>query len=58
MKDYLEQLAKQAIGPDDDYFDPQDSSGGNYNDAYNYGVDDGYVMLARHLLKTFASDIK
>jgi hypothetical protein len=35
---------------DDDYFDPQDMSGGNFDDCYSMGIDEGYTQLAREVL--------
>lgn len=35
---------------DDDYFDPQDMSGGNFDDCYNMGIEEGNIQLAREIL--------
>lgn len=33
-----------------DDFNPMDLSGGNYDDCYQGGIDDGYIELARLIL--------
>lgn len=35
---------------EDDYFDAQDMSGGNFDDCYNMGIDEGNTQLAREIL--------
>ncbi len=35
---------------DDEYFDPQDVSGGNFDDCYQSGIDEGNTQLAREVL--------
>jgi hypothetical protein len=35
---------------DDDYLNPQDISGGNFDDCYNMGIDEGQTQLAREIL--------
>lgn len=51
--DYIKEVANQKTGQDDDEYNAMDHSGGNFDDAYGNGVDDGYIMLARHLVKKF-----
>lgn len=42
--------AEPAIEPGSDVYQ---MSGGNYDDAYEGGIDDGYIMLAKQLLSEF-----
>ena len=51
----LEELAKKKTWYDREDYDPQDLSGGNFDDAYSRGCDDGEVALARELLNRFFS---
>ena len=51
----LEELAKKKTLYDREDYDPQDFSGGNFDDAYSRGCDDGEVALARELLNRFFS---
>lgn len=46
----LKKLAERKIPGDDpeDYFNPGD--GGNFDDTYNNGVEDGETCLAREIL--------
>ena len=54
MKKYLEELATQSTLQDDiDNFNPYESCGGNCDDCYYLGVEDGEIHLARHLLEKF-----
>lgn len=54
MKAYLETLAARETWTDDlEEFNPYDMSGGNYDDAYYGGENDGETLLARHLLEKF-----
>jgi hypothetical protein len=55
MKEMLEQLAKRQCWCDDEDFCVDDYAGGNINDAYENGLDDGETLLARALLKKFAA---
>lgn len=51
IKELLEKLAKRdcwSDSPED--FNPMDFSGGNFDDAYFGGVEDGKAELARALL--------
>jgi hypothetical protein len=51
----LEKLEKLTVGrdarSDDPRFNAMDWSGGNFEDAYQMGVDDGQILLARDLKK-------
>ena len=49
----LKGLAKQDMRSDNDDFNPMDASGGNYDDAYSMGLEDGVVLLARRLIEEF-----
>lgn len=40
---------------DDMEFNAYDCSGGNYDDAYAYGVEDGKILFARKLLKCLST---
>jgi hypothetical protein len=54
MKEKLEKLAARRCWDEEDCeFNPMDQSGGNYDDAYNGGFDDGATDLARELLYEF-----
>ena len=54
MKKYLEELAAKSTLQDDiDNFNPYDSCGGNFDDCYYTGAEDGETLLARHLLEKF-----
>lgn len=46
----LKTLAAGETWFEDDEFDPMDFSGGNFNDAYDGGLEDGRVDLAREIL--------
>lgn len=49
--DQLIKLAQQTAKYDDDDFNAYDYSGGNIDDAYGIGQDDGKISLARQILK-------
>jgi len=53
LKKELEKIARRECWSDDEDFNPFEYSGGNYDDAYYGGVNDGIVSLARRLLKEF-----
>lgn len=53
MKALLEKLASRECWSDDDDFNPYDYCGGNYDDAYYGGCEDGEAQLARRLLQEF-----
>lgn len=46
----LKELAKRVCWSDFEEFNPMDSSGGNYDDAYYGGAGDGETLLAREIL--------
>ena len=51
MMELLEKLAKRDCWSDNpEDFNPMDFSGGNFDDAYFGGVEDGKAELARELL--------
>lgn len=53
LKAKLEELAgKQSVGDKDD-FEAYSYSGGNVDDAYEMGMRDGEIYLARELLALF-----
>jgi hypothetical protein len=56
MKTMLEKIAARDCWCDDEEFMADDYAGGNIDDAYNGGSDDGEALLARSLLKLFAND--
>lgn len=49
--DYLETIADNGIDAWNEDFNAYEASGGNFDDAYNIGVEDGRTMLARELLE-------
>jgi hypothetical protein len=51
IKKRLEQLAKRNCWSDNEDFSSCDYSGGNFDDAYNGGLKDGEVLLAREILE-------
>jgi hypothetical protein len=51
LKAKLEELAAKKAGFDNPDFNVYDWSGGNYDDAYSLGQDDGEISLARQLLE-------
>lgn len=53
IKEHLEKIASQKACQDEEDFNPQDYAGGNYDDAFALGEDDGEIFLARALLKKF-----
>lgn len=38
---------------EDDWFNPMDYSGGNFDDCYSMGIDQGYKLQAEHILGKF-----
>ncbi|MDP2692443.1 MAG: hypothetical protein Q8O88_02250 [bacterium] len=58
LKIRLKELAKKTAGFDNDDFNTYDDSGGNFDDAYYRGCDDGEISLARGILKEFFKDEK
>lgn len=53
LKKLLEMLANRVTWNDSVDFDPQDFSGGNFDDAYYGGLKDGSTDLARTILEKF-----
>jgi hypothetical protein len=53
MKAMLEKIAKRKAWSDDEEFMVDDYAGGNIDDAYYGGTNDGEVLLSRALLKLF-----
>ena len=53
-KELIEKLKKLAqkkvLGEGEEDFNPMDASGGNFDDAYDMGIDDGEIWLAREIL--------
>ena len=43
--------ASFELRQDDDDFNPYDYSGGNFDDAFQMGVSDGYILFAQELLR-------
>lgn len=46
----LIKTAKLCTSASEEDFNVYDSSGGNFDDAYQIGIDDGEIYLARHIL--------
>lgn len=53
IKDYLIELSSKKVRSDDEEFNAYEWSGGNYDDAYSMGEQDGEIILARYLLEKF-----
>lgn len=53
VKNYLEDLAIKKTWIDSEDFNPMEMSGGNFDDAYSSGLNDGETLLARKLLETY-----
>lgn len=53
LESFLKRMANSECMIDSDDFNIQDHCGGNYDDAYSTGQDDGYALLAREILKRF-----
>lgn len=56
--EHLIKLAKRETWADQEDFDPQDFSGGNFDDAYYNGSADGESQLARDILNQLNIDYK
>lgn len=52
----LKKLAKNKIRCENEEFTAIDWFGGNFDDAYNGGLDDGQVMLAQEILEEIGED--
>jgi len=57
LKEKLTEIAQQECCCDDEEFMPDDYAGGNIDDSYYNGVNDGEVIFARKLLKEFWGEI-
>lgn len=53
IKEYLQKLASEKLSSEDEEFNPQDYCGGNFDDAWSMGQDEGFVLCARALLEKF-----
>lgn len=53
LKTYLTQIAGQAALTDEEDFNPYDTSGGNFDDAFQQGMECGEIEFARSLLEKF-----
>ena len=53
IKNKIEFLAKQKAYSDKEDFNAADVSGGNFDDAFSMGIEDGEVLLARTSLAMF-----
>lgn len=47
----IKAVASTKVLSDEEDFNPMDASGGNFDDAYWMGVDDGTTIYAQNLLK-------
>jgi hypothetical protein len=52
----LIKTAKLITNDSDEDFDIVDASAGNFDNAYQLGVDDGEIYLARHILDVVGVD--
>ena len=55
---FLKKLAKRECWCDGSSFCPNEDSGGNYDDTYSGGFDDGQAKLARQILDEFFNESK
>lgn len=53
LKSKLEKLATRKCWAENEDFCAYDYSGGNFDDAYSGGVDDGEAFLAKEILEEF-----
>lgn len=58
LKNKLIKLAKKEASTEKDDFSVFDYSGGNIDDAYYMGAEDGEILLAREILETFCIKYK
>lgn len=56
LKVKLSELAEKEISGNHPSFNACEDSGGNFDDAYSTGFDDGRTSLARELLNDFFKD--
>lgn len=57
LRGQLKALAVKKAWTDDKDFSVYEASGGNIDDAYTYGRDDGEILLARELLKKYFDEV-
>lgn len=50
------ETAEDGIDVGNEWFDPCDHFGGNFDDAYNGGVENGRIEFARELMAMLTSD--
>jgi len=50
LKEFLQKIADKTAWQDDKEFIPDDYAGGNIDDAYNGGVSDGEILMAKEIL--------
>lgn len=50
LKNLAEKRSDYDYLKDDDYLNPQDMSGGNFDDCYDMGIEEGNTQLAREVL--------
>lgn len=53
LKKHIQIIAEQDSYDDDENFDLLEACGGNYDDAYYLGAENGEISLARELLALF-----
>lgn len=51
--DRIREYASREMHQEDDDFNPMDYAGGNFDDAFNLGTQDGWTECARALLMEF-----
>ena len=51
IKDKMIELAKRKTWIDDEDFNADEYSGGNFDDAYSAGLSDGKTLFARSIVK-------
>lgn len=52
----LKKLAETEAACDDEEFNPYDVSGGNFDDAYYAGSNDGEILLARQIIADLVAE--
>lgn len=52
----LKKIAKRECWSDDPNFSPADYCGGNFDDAYYGGAEDGEALLAQEILKELGEE--
>jgi hypothetical protein len=52
----LKKLAKKTVRCEQEDFAADDWFGGNFDDAYNGGIEDGEVMLAQRVLEEIGEE--